>query len=308
VICITKDIEYVNKSRRGDILAFSALVKKYSNAVCSVAYGVTKDFHAAQDIAQETFLKAFNHLSELQQSERFGSWIYSIARRQSIDYIRKENTEKTTLGRVDLSASKTPMEQVEASEIQTDVWEALNKLDETNRTILVLFHFSELTLKEIGHFLQMSMSAVESRLRRARNMIKQDLMELMPNHATNRETITKQVTEQMIKQAGHFYLPVTSAEVTSEWFINHFGLSRFVDYHLILPSGQIVYLIETPNVNPKRNLPAITFTAEQGSNLRERLIEQGVRISDPDNLGEFPGQFYFYDPDGNKFAIIEKLF
>jgi len=305
---IDNDFKYVDKVRNGDILAFAELVNKYSNAVCSVAYGVTNDFHAAQDIAQETFLKAFNQISELQRPEKFGSWLYSIAKRKSIDYIRKVNTEKITLSKLDLSFQQTPIEKVEASEIQTDVWEVLNKLDEMNRTILVLFHFSELTLREIGQFLQMSMSAVESRLRRARNMIKEDLVDLMPNYAMNRDTITKKVTEHMIKQAGHFYIPVTNAKVTSEWFIRHFGLSRFVDDHLIVPSGQIVYLIETPNVNPKGNLPTITFTAEQGLNLRERLKEQGVRTSDPDNHGVFPGQFYFYDSDGNIFAIIEKIY
>nr|WP_275671709.1 sigma-70 family RNA polymerase sigma factor [Paenibacillus ginsengarvi] len=97
------------------------MVNKYSKAVCSVAYGVTKDFHAAQDIAQETFLKASNQISKLQQPEKFGSWLYSIAKRKSIDYIRKVNKEKMTPSKLDFSVQQTPIEKVEASEIQTDV-------------------------------------------------------------------------------------------------------------------------------------------------------------------------------------------
>lgn len=77
------DLERVRATMRGDWEAFGAIVRKYANVLHAVAYDIVRDYHTAQDIAQETFLKAFVNLHTLKNPEKLGSWLYSIVKRQS---------------------------------------------------------------------------------------------------------------------------------------------------------------------------------------------------------------------------------
>jgi RNA polymerase sigma-70 factor (ECF subfamily) len=71
-----KEKDFIQAATNGDVEAFSWLVKKYRNALYSVAYSVVGDFHFAQDIAQEAFIKSYLNLTKLQSPDKFGSWIY----------------------------------------------------------------------------------------------------------------------------------------------------------------------------------------------------------------------------------------
>jgi len=302
---VDNEIDYVERAKNGDIEAFSELIRKYSNAVCSVAYGVTGDFHLAQDIAQDTFIKAFFHLASLRQPDKFGSWLYAIANRLSIDLKRKANREKRALGKVVSSDRNRVEEAIERKEMQTDIWNALNKLDEINRTIVVLFHLSGLSVEEIGHVLNLSAGAVESRLRRVRKRMKQDLVEFMSVPFPNNEKIIAHVAEEIIKRAGHFYIPVSNKKRSSDWFVEHFGLQRFQDVNVILPSGQILYFLETRQKPIHRNTPIMTFIVDDSSAICKKMDEKGIRTFRPDDQSDSPKLFYFYDPDHNVFGICE---
>lgn len=79
-----EDKEVVNSANQGDLEAYSALVSKYSNAVYATAFSVVGDFHYAQDIAQEAFVRAWSRLGMLEDSGKFGSWLFTITKRLSI--------------------------------------------------------------------------------------------------------------------------------------------------------------------------------------------------------------------------------
>ncbi|WP_313641843.1 RNA polymerase sigma factor [Paenibacillus sp.] len=84
---ICTDAELVNKVCNGDMDAFSVLISKYSNAVYGVAYGKLGDFHIAQDIAQEVFVKTYRKLPNLKEPEKLASWLYAVTTRECIKHL-----------------------------------------------------------------------------------------------------------------------------------------------------------------------------------------------------------------------------
>ncbi len=308
-IKIIKDDELVLATLNGDVQAFSLLVEKYSNALCSVAYGVMGDFHLAQDIVQESFIKAYYKLKTLKDTDKVGSWLYAITYRQSVDWKRKLQKERHALERSELLNHPISFEvMIDKREIHTEVWNALDKLSELNRIIITLFHMSGFSMESIGKFLNMSISAVESRHRRARKLLKQDLMDVyfdgLRSQYSNQAVITK-VTTSLIKQAGQFYIPVSDKKRSSEWFIEQFGLSADMNGHLILPSGQTLYLL--PFKHPfytDSSIPVLSFDVDNITEVYHKLKKDGISVDEriEDIMGE---HFFFYDLDNNRFGIYQ---
>src|SRR5690554_1523859 len=87
---VEHDSERVHATLLGDWDAFGAIVRKYANVLHAVAYEVVRDYHIAQDIAQEAFLKAYMNLHTLQKPEKLGSWLYSMTRHLSLNVRRKQ--------------------------------------------------------------------------------------------------------------------------------------------------------------------------------------------------------------------------
>jgi len=312
-INIIKDDELVLATLNGDVQAFSLLVEKYSNALCSVAYGVMGDFHLAQDIVQESFIKAYYKLNTLKDTDKVGSWLYAITYRQSVDWKRKLQKEKLALERSELLNHPSSFEDmVDKREIHKEVWSALDKLGELNRIIITLFHMSELSMESIGKFLNMSISAVESRHRRARKLLKQELMDVyfdgLRNHYS-KQTVITMVTTSLVKQAGQFYIPVSDKKRSSEWFIEQFGLSLDRNGHLILPSGQTLYLLQFKHPHDifytESPVPMLSFDVDNITEVYDQLKGKGIcvdaRIEDS-IMGE---HFFFYDLDKNRFGIYQ---
>ena len=92
----TNDQE-VRKAQRGDAKAFASIVRRYLPLVVSVAYSMVGDTHVAEDMAQETFHKAYRRLGTLRDPKRIGAWLYGIARTTSIDWLRKRRGRPLTV-------------------------------------------------------------------------------------------------------------------------------------------------------------------------------------------------------------------
>jgi RNA polymerase sigma-70 factor (ECF subfamily) len=308
---MTPDAELVKAALNGDVQAFSILVEKYSSAACSVAFGVLGDYHLAQDAAQEAFVRAYFKLETLKESERFGSWLYAITYRLSLDWLRKQQKERQALESAEANKHRDSFEEmVETRAIHNEVWAALTKLDEKNRIIVSLFHMSEWTMESIGGFLNMTVAAVESRLRRARKVIKQEMLAgifgEMFDQSTN-QTITTKVTQRIVKQMGQFYIPVTHKANTTAWFMELFGLTLDQNGHLWLPSGQTLFLLQANSVNnnlvPDTSAPVLTFEVDNSLYVYDILMKQGIRIEEQTEEYLNNKYFFFYDLDNNKFGI-----
>lgn len=300
------DHQLIIKAQNGDFEAFRIIVLRYSNALLSVAYSVLGDFHEAQDATQEAFVKCYNNLNTLKDPTKLGSWLYSIAYRTSLDFVKKK---KTTLPYNEIIAKTTDdvHSWLDQHVIQESISKALQTLEEKSKTAIVLHYLSDWSMKEISQFLNLSVSAVESRIRRAKETLKRyladDFEPFFRPYRLGRE-FEQMVCEQVLKRMGHFYIPVTNKKQTTDWFIRHFHLRINTNGNLLLESGHELYLLECHSHSPK-NMPVLTFSVSNVDELWSQLKSSGV-ITGPIETNELFGRlFAFYDPDENKYYAVE---
>jgi RNA polymerase sigma-70 factor, ECF subfamily len=299
----------------GDVEAFAALARKYTNAVCAIAYDILNDYYLAQDIAQEAFMKAFRSLHSLQKPERFGSWLYSIALHLAIDHKRSLNRkarlhselQQHVLGENEPQAEDRIIRQ----EMRLDIEHALQQLDVTSRAILISYYVSEMKMIEIACMLKMSVAAVESRIRRSRKLLKEDYLSAWAGHFRNRQASDKlvvQVVERIVKQAGQFYIPVSDRGESTEWFVRVLGLSLDHNGHVMLPSGHCLFLIEVSDEvlweRTSSTLPTVVFLIEDEEQFCRSMEEQGVRTVREEAPGTGEARVFFFDPDGNRYGAF----
>ena len=175
------DVVLIQRILAGDETAFSSLVRKYQKQVHTLAWGKIRDFHIAEDITQETFLQAYQKLETLEDPTRFPRWLYVIADRLCIAWLRKNQRQTEPLEEADLSGIETEAysrfvatEHAETfAEARRDLVEKLlAKLKENNRTVIRLHYLEGMTYAEIVDFLGVPENTIRSRLRRARQQLK----------------------------------------------------------------------------------------------------------------------------------------
>lgn len=174
------DLDLVRSATKGDVEAFTVLVSKYSNVVHAAAYQMVSDYYQAQDISQETFIRAWYNISQLEDGEKFGSWLYSIVKRVSIDWLRKSKTRQIS-SYSDLKDTWSDLsveETILINERKEIVHQALKQLDEKHRNVVFMYFMSGLNTREISELLGISSNTVESRLRRARLKLKKEMFEM----------------------------------------------------------------------------------------------------------------------------------
>lgn len=133
--------ELVRKSSYGDQEAFTELVRKYSNVIYGVAYSEVSDFHLAQDIAQEAFVKAWFKIEQLEDRNRFGGWIINITKNLCKDHYRKQKIHERPLIEAEDFPDELSLEDRTKRQLDIqEVWRAFDLLDEKYRTP-TLMHF-----------------------------------------------------------------------------------------------------------------------------------------------------------------------
>ncbi len=175
------DVVLIQRILAGDETAFASLVRKYQKQVHTLAWRKIRDFHIAEDITQETFLQAYQKLETLEDPTRFPRWLYVIADRLCIAWLRKNQRQTEPLEEADLSGIETEAysrfvatEHAETfAEARRDLVEKLlAKLKENNRTVITLHYLEGMTYAEIVNFLGVPENTIRSRLRRARQQLK----------------------------------------------------------------------------------------------------------------------------------------
>ena len=178
-----EDAQLVNQFLTGDEDAFTRLVKKYQKSVHALAWRKVGDFHTAEELAQDTFLKAHQKLATLKNPNQFAGWLYVIADRICIDWHRKrkpsmESLETTSGEEIEESSYRHyEDEQREKASVEHRygrIRSLLEKLPESERTVVTLHYLGEMTYKAISEFLGVSPNTVKSRLQRARNRLRQE--------------------------------------------------------------------------------------------------------------------------------------
>ena len=179
------DVQLIHAVLSGDDTAFDILVEKYQKSVHALAWRKIGDFHYAEEITQDTFLRAYQNLSTLKNPSQFLGWLYVIANRLCLNWLRKQKPERHLQ-----SLEDTPMEEVAKSEYASYVLEQreteatehrfeivkklLEKLPEGERTVMTLYYLGEMPTKEIGRFLGVSVETIRTRLHRARKRLQKE--------------------------------------------------------------------------------------------------------------------------------------
>ena len=180
---VEKDVQLIRRILSGDDEAFNTLVRKYRKSVHALAWRKVGDFHFAEEIAQDTFLQAYRNLATLRNPNQFSGWLYVIANRLCLKWIQSnksamQSLEDTSMGEIEKSSyTRYVSEQREADATERRhaiVKRLLEKLPESERTVVTLYYLGEMTAKEIGKFLGVSVNTIKSRLRRARERLKND--------------------------------------------------------------------------------------------------------------------------------------
>ena len=177
------DAKWIERILMGDEAAFTALVKKYEKQIHAFVWQRVRDYHIAEEITQDTFLRAYEKLGTLRDPNRFSSWLYMIATCRFLTWfdekrIPMQSLEAMSKAEVEaLFYAQYMAEQTErsATEKQREIVEyLLQRLTAPERTVVALHYLSEMSCEEIGDFLEMSPNTVKSRLHRARKRLRKE--------------------------------------------------------------------------------------------------------------------------------------
>jgi len=188
--------QLVRLAQQGSPAAYEELVTKYQPKVYSMALSFTRNREAADDLAQEVFLKVFRSFRTFKKGARLGSWLYRVTYNASIDHLRKkgaapEPVEDDVLERLSgsghglhQSAPPDPAEAAETGQIQDRIARALETISPQERAVFVLRHYEDLMLKDIAESLGLSIGSVKSYLFRAVRKLQKELRRpaLMSSH------------------------------------------------------------------------------------------------------------------------------
>ncbi len=175
---IASDIEIVNQCLNGDVNAFEALIERYKRAVYNTAYRMMGNREEAEDVSQEAFIRMFNSLSRYNPEYKFMTWALKVTTNLCLDNLRKRKADTVPIDEwFEIKDGKdTPEEEYIRKESQRQVQDAIMKLPEKYREFLILYHNRNLSYQEIMDVTGESLTIVKNRLYRARQMLKEELI------------------------------------------------------------------------------------------------------------------------------------
>ena len=230
----------IQRTLDGDEGAFTTLVKKYQKWVHTLVWRKIGDFHTAEEITQDIFLKVYKKLSTLKPPDRFPGWLYVIATRHCISWLRKKQQPTTSLDAMptveleELCYTRYEATHSEEASIEHQrelVKRLLQKLPESERTVVTLFYLAEMTSEEVSAFLGVSPNTIRSRLRRARKRLKDQ--EHLLHTFSGIFRLPPTLTENIIREIAR--IKPTSPSVSKPWV--PWGLSFSATFLVILMMG-----------------------------------------------------------------------
>ena len=167
------DQYYIDKILQGDTQAFAVLVERYQGYIYTIVLRMVRVKEEAEEIAQDTFIKAYQSIASFRGESKFSSWLYSIAYRKALDSIRKnkkykaaELNEEITEGSIEIIENGLTF--LEDKERKKMIQQCIMKLPEQEAAIITLFYFEEQSIKEIAKITQLSEDNIKVKLYRSR--------------------------------------------------------------------------------------------------------------------------------------------
>jgi len=171
------DVTLVTEAKKGGPAAFAPIIERYKEAVFAVALARLRRFHDAEDVAQATFVEAFERLKNLQDPARLGAWLRSIAIHRSIDLVRRESRH-VELDELDEppDLEPGPQDELEATELREQVMQAVGRLPRTQGETVTLYYIGGYSQGEVAAMLEVPLGTVKRRLHEARKRLKEDML------------------------------------------------------------------------------------------------------------------------------------
>src|SRR5947209_4810468 len=182
------DVELVRAYRNGQVHAFEELHRRYVASIYRLVRRKLGDSLLAEDIAQETFMKALRNMDRVDDSFNFGGWVHTVARNLCFDELRRRQRDLRADGATDeeddemmanlpsTARSFDPVQVQESNETRRQVWAVAQRLPEKYRLVLTLRELQDMSYRQIARTLKMSESAVETLLYRARLRFKEEYL------------------------------------------------------------------------------------------------------------------------------------
>lgn len=236
----TNDADLIQRILDGDQGAFTTLVNKYQKSVHTLVWRKIGDFHIAEEITQDVFLKVYKSLSTLKRRDHFPGWLYVIATRRCIAWVRKKRLPTKSLD----AMSTVELEEICHAQYEANSSEAaavkhrrklvkrlLQKLPESERTVVTLYYLAEMTGEEISLFLGVSHNTVRSRLHRARQRLAKE--ESIIQEFVGNFQLSPHLTENIIREIAN--IKPTAPSASKPWI--PWGLSFASTFLVILMLG-----------------------------------------------------------------------
>ncbi len=207
---IDNDVQLIRRILDGDEAAFTTLVQKYQKSVHALTWRKVGDFHVAEEITQDTFLQAYKKLGTLKNPNQFAGWLYVIANRLCLNWIQRhkptmQSLEDTSMEEIEESSYAyhiSAERETEATEDRsTIVKKLLEKLPESERTLVTLYYLGEMDTKAIGRFLGVSVNTITSRLQRARKRLRTE-EELLVHEVLGSVQLPTNLTENIVRRVA----------------------------------------------------------------------------------------------------------
>ena len=205
---VANDVQLIRRILSGDDEAFGILVQKHRKGVHALVWRKIGDFHYAEEITQDVFLQVYKKLGTLKNPSQFAGWLYVIVDRLCINWLNRHKpavqsldaTSRKEIDEFSYACYVSEQRETEALDHQyAVVKKLLKKLPESERTVVTLYYLGEMTTKEIGKFLGVSVNTIKSRLRRARKRLL-DNQELLVQKVLGGVQLSENLTSQITRQ------------------------------------------------------------------------------------------------------------
>ena len=185
-----KERDLIRRAKQGDMLAFEELILQHEKIVYNVALRMMNHSEDARDISQEVFLKAYRNLANFDERSAFSTWLYRITHNTCIDEMRKRKgkqsysleeeleNEDGSMQRQIADEGDTPEESLLREEQKSEILQALDTLSEEHKAAIILRDVKGLSYEEISEILELSLGTVKSRISRARNQLKTEILKM----------------------------------------------------------------------------------------------------------------------------------
>lgn len=178
----------IEKLKQGNDSAFKELVETYRNMVVNTCFGLLHNTEDAEDVAQDVFIEVFRSVASFRADSKISTWLYRIAVNRSLNFIRDNKkrkwfqsfddlmeSKKEALNQLNYQSSDDPESEMENSQRDLLLHEAIDSLPENQRVAFTLNKYEDLAYKEISEVMNLSVSSVESLIHRAKKNLQKKL-------------------------------------------------------------------------------------------------------------------------------------